>query len=72
MVNVKRGSTIRDLVTERAATTPTAEELTVRGAAAAAYLREQVCPDLDDADVDAGRGFAELRARDTRPSGHDR
>lgn len=42
----QRGSTIRDLVADLARATPTREELDARHAAATAYLREQVCPDL--------------------------
>lgn len=60
----QRGATIRDLVAELATATPTREELDARHTAATAYLREQLCPDLDDNDAVAGERFwRELEAR---------
>lgn len=53
----QRGATIRDLVSEFAAQTPTQEELTARHNAATAYLREHLCPDLDGEDAAAGEQF---------------
>ena len=50
----ERGTTIRDLVTELAAATPTRTELDTRSAAAAAYIREHLVPDFDEDDVAAG------------------
>ncbi|HSV67216.1 MAG TPA: hypothetical protein VLJ59_15065 [Mycobacteriales bacterium] len=50
----QRGSTIRSLVAELAAATPTREELDARHTAATAYIREHLVPDFDDADVAAG------------------
>lgn len=64
----ERGATIRDLVTELAASTPTHEELAARHEAATAHLREQLCPRLDDDDLADGELFwRELEAR-RRPS----
>lgn len=53
----QRGGSIRDLVAELARATPTREEMTERHAAAAAYLREHLSPDLDDADMALGEQF---------------
>ncbi|MGI8697198.1 MAG: hypothetical protein ACR2JQ_11245 [Mycobacteriales bacterium] len=53
----QRGATIRDLVTELAAQTPTKEELAARHATVTAYLREHLCPDLDGEDAAAGERF---------------
>lgn len=53
----QRGSSIRDLVEQLAAATPTREELAARHAAATAYVREHFCPQLDDADTAAGQRF---------------
>lgn len=53
----QRGATIRDLVSELAAQTPTQEELATRHTAATAYLREHLCPDLDGEDAAAGERF---------------
>ncbi|MDN5932108.1 MAG: hypothetical protein L0I24_13755 [Pseudonocardia sp.] len=61
----QRGATIRDLVTELAANTPTQEELAARHVAAATYLREQLCPELDDDDLANGERF--WRELETRP-----
>jgi hypothetical protein len=58
------GATIRDLVTELAASTPTQEELAARHAAATAHLRELLCPNLDDNDLaDGERFWRELETR---------
>lgn len=60
----QRGATIRDLVTELAASTPTQEELAARHVAATAYLREHLCPELDANDLAGGERFwCELEAR---------
>jgi hypothetical protein len=60
----QRGATIRDLVTELAASTPTREELAARHARATTYLREQLCPELDDHDLAGGERFwRELETR---------
>lgn len=62
----QRGATIRDLVAELAQATPTSEELAARHAAATAYLREQLAPNLDAA---TGESFwAELEAGRTPSS----
>lgn len=61
----QRGATIRDLVTELAANTPTREELAARHVAATAYLRVQLCPELDDHDLANGERF--WRGLETRP-----
>jgi hypothetical protein len=53
----QRGSTIRDLVAELAGATPTREELHVRHAAATAYIREHLCPELSEQDLAAGERF---------------
>ena len=53
----ERGTTIRDLVTDLATQTPTQMELQARAAATAAYLRENLCPDLSEADIEAGEAF---------------
>ncbi|MGH3870449.1 MAG: hypothetical protein ACRDSR_02875 [Pseudonocardiaceae bacterium] len=53
----QRGSTIRDLVAELATSTPTREELDARHTAAIAYLRENLCPALNDHDAAAGEQF---------------
>jgi hypothetical protein len=52
-----RGTTIRDLVTELAAATPTQAELSARAQAATAYVREHINPQLTDADLAAGEMF---------------
>lgn len=57
LLAAQRGGTIRDLVTELTEATPTSEELAERAEAATAYLREHVCPSLDDAALAAGRAF---------------
>lgn len=68
LIAAERGSTIRDLVSELATTTPTAEELAARGAAAVRYIREHLSPDLNDADVAAGSEFwADLRVQGHEP-----
>jgi len=60
----QRGATIRDLVTDFAASTPTQEELAARHVAATSYLREHVCPDLDENDLaDGERLWRELETR---------
>jgi hypothetical protein len=60
----QRGATIRDLVTDLAASTPTQEELAARHVAATSYLREHVCPDLDENDLVDGEGlWHELETR---------
>jgi hypothetical protein len=61
----QRGATIRDLVTELAANTPTQEELAARHAAVTAHLREYLCPELDDNDLAGGERF--WREVETRP-----
>ncbi len=53
----QRGATIRDLVSELAARTPTEEELAARHAAATAYLREHLCPDLSGEHTEAAEQF---------------
>jgi hypothetical protein len=53
----ERGVTIRDLVDELAQATPTRKDLEERHAAAMAYLREQMCPDLADGDLRVGERF---------------
>ncbi len=53
----QRGSTIRDLVSQLAAATPTREELTARYAAAAGYVREHLSPQLSEEDLAAGERF---------------
>ena len=64
LLAAQRGATIRDLVSELAASTPTREELAARQVAATAHLREQLCPDLDDDDLaDGERFWRELEAR---------
>ena len=62
----QRGATIRDLVTELAASTPTQEELAARHAAATAHLRARLCPELDDNDLAEGERF--WRELETRPT----
>ncbi|MGH3829997.1 MAG: hypothetical protein ACRDRS_06015 [Pseudonocardiaceae bacterium] len=57
MLAAQRGVSIRDLVAELAAATPTREELDARRAAATVYLGEQLCPDLNDDDAVAGERF---------------
>ena len=66
-----RGATIRDLVSQLAAQTPTREELAARHATATAYLREHLCPDLDGEDTEAAERFwHELEdGRTPRPPG---
>lgn len=54
MLAAQRGATIRDLVTELAVSTPTLEELAARHMAATSYLREQLCPELDENDLVEG------------------
>jgi hypothetical protein len=53
----EHGVTIRDLVEELARATPTRKDLEERHSAAMAYLREHVCPDLAEDDVQAGERF---------------
>jgi len=53
----QRGSAIRDLVAQLAADIPTKEEVTARHAAAAAYVREHLSPQLSDEDLAAGERF---------------
>lgn len=53
----ERGSSIRDLVEELAAARPTREEQEMRYASALAYIREHLCPELDDNDLAAGEAF---------------
>lgn len=68
LIAADRGSTIRDLVSELATTTPTAKELAARGEAAARYIREHLSPDLNDADLAAGKEFwADLRVQGHEP-----
>lgn len=68
----QRGATIRELVTELAAQTPTQEELAARHAVATAYLREHLCPALDGEDAAAGERFwSELEAGRTPRSSLD-
>ena len=63
----QRGATIRDLVSELAARTPTREELAARHAAATAYLREHVCPDLAGEHTDAAEEFWQQLERGRTP-----
>ncbi len=73
----QRGATIRDLVTELAVSTPTQEELAARHVAATSYLREQLCPELDENDlVEGERIWREMEtsrgtsaSRDEAPGG---
>ena len=68
----QRGATIRELVRELAAQTPTREELAARHASATAYLREHLCPDLDGEDTEAAERFwRELEQGQTRRSPGD-
>jgi hypothetical protein len=68
----QRGASIRDLVTELAASTPTQEELAARHVAATAYLRELLCPELDDDDLaDGERLWRELETRPAARVSHD-
>src|SRR5262249_12185325 len=53
----QRGSTIRDLVSQLAASTPTREEQAARYAGAVAYVREHLCPQMSDQDLAAGERF---------------
>ncbi|HEV2087882.1 MAG TPA: hypothetical protein VGR21_06200 [Cryptosporangiaceae bacterium] len=53
----QRGCTMRDLVAELAEVTPTREELDARGAAATAYIREHLAPELTEDDYLAGEQF---------------
>jgi antitoxin MazE7 len=53
----QRGSTIRDLVSRLAAATPTREEQAARHAAAVAYVRARLSPELSEADLAAGERF---------------
>ncbi|GIJ29702.1 hypothetical protein Vqi01_48640 [Micromonospora qiuiae] len=53
----ERGSTIRDLVSELANGTPTAEEMAARAEAATRYVRERLNPHLSDTDLDAAERF---------------
>lgn len=57
LLAAERGVTIRDLVDELAQATPTRKDLQARHAAAMAYLREHVCPDLVESDIRAGERF---------------
>ncbi len=75
----QRGATIRDLVTELAASTPTREELAAAHVAATLYLREQLCPELDENDLVEGEQFwrdletvrGSGASRDEAPGGAD-
>jgi len=68
----QRGAMIRGLVTELAASTPTLEELAARQVAATAYLREQLCPELDDDDLaDGERFWRELETRRVSSASRD-
>lgn len=53
----QRGATIRDVVSEFALGTPTPDELRARHEAAITYVREHICPSLDDAAIAAGERF---------------
>jgi hypothetical protein len=65
----QRGATIRDLVAELARATPTQEELDARHAVARAYLRDHLCPDLNDDDAATGERFwRDLEAGRTPPT----
>ncbi|MGH3773819.1 MAG: hypothetical protein ACRDRW_20915 [Pseudonocardiaceae bacterium] len=68
VIAAQRGVTIRDLVAELATATPTQEELDARHAAATAYLREQLCPDLNDDDAVAGERYRCAARHKRRPS----
>jgi hypothetical protein len=62
----ERGMTIREMLTDMVGLTPTPEQVAARAEAAKAYIREHLCPDIDDEDNDAQRlaewTWAELRA----------
>jgi hypothetical protein len=64
----ERGVTIRDLVEELARATPIRKDLEARHAAAMAYLREHVCPDLVESDARAGERFWRELEADRSPS----
>jgi hypothetical protein len=51
----ERGSTIGGLVAELAGATPTAAERANSRAETIAYIREHLCPDFDESDVEAAR-----------------
>jgi hypothetical protein len=66
----QRGATIRDLVSELAASTPTQQEMLARHVAATGYLREQVCPELGDDDLaDGERFWLALETREASETG---
>lgn len=59
----QRGSTMRELVEQLVNASPTREELDARHAAATAYLRAHLCPDLNDGHLaEAERFWQELKA----------
>jgi hypothetical protein len=63
LLAAERGVTIRELVEELARATLTQKDLKERHAAAVAYLREHVCPDLVEDDIRTGERFwRELKA----------
>jgi len=65
----QRGCSIRDLVAELAESTPTREELDERHAAATAYIREHLCPELSSDDqAEAEKLWRELEAGRTPSS----
>lgn len=72
LLAAERGATIRVSVSELAAQTPTREELAARHAAATAYVREHLCPELDEGDTAAAERFwRELeQVRTPRSLGH--
>ncbi|MEV8564536.1 hypothetical protein AB0436_02910 [Streptomyces sp. NPDC051322] len=61
----EQGSTIRGLVEELARNKPTRAELAARGAAARAYLHEQMGIDVTAADEAAGRRLLDAIAQRT-------
>jgi hypothetical protein len=62
----ERGMTIEQMLTDMVGLTPTPEQLAARAEAARAYIREHLCPDLDDEDNEDHRTavwfWEELRA----------
>ncbi|MBQ1048598.1 hypothetical protein KBX50_09010 [Micromonospora sp. C51] len=53
----ERGTTLRELVSELANNTPTAEDLKTRAEAAVSYVRARINPDLSEADLSAAERF---------------
>jgi hypothetical protein len=64
----QRGSTIRDLVSQLAAETPTREEVAARHTAAAAYIRQHLAPQLTEEDLAAGERFWQELAQGRVPA----